>query len=82
MPSTPRRLHPIFRWLAGFLAIACFITALVFAYLGVTRPRTSQMDWVWWVVLLEAGMGYVFGYAALRGRDPYSAEAHETQRDA
>jgi hypothetical protein len=81
MPSTARRVRPVFRWLAGFLAIACLISALVFAYFGITRPRTSEIDWLW-LAVLEAGMGYVFGYAALRGRDPYGAAAQESRHDA
>jgi len=81
MSSAPRPLRPIFRWLAGFLAIGCFISAVVFAYFGFTSSRTSQVDWYWWAIL-EFGMSYVFGYAALRGRDPYSAVTQEPKHDA
>ena len=63
-----QRVRPFFRWLAGFLAIGCLVAGLVFAYFAFTH-RSEQM-WVW-LTILELGLAYVFGYAALRGRDPY-----------
>src|SRR5688572_20458426 len=66
MTSEPRVLHPVFRCLAGLLAVLSFVAALVFAYLGLTG---SSQSWLW-VALLEGAMSYVFGYAALRGRGP------------
>jgi len=75
------RVRPIFRWLAGFLAIGCLISGMVFAYLGFTATRTSEVSWFWWAIL-EFGMAYVFGYAALRGRDPYRPEDVQEARDA
>ena len=79
MPS--HRIRPIFRWLAGFLAIGCFISGLIFAYFGFTGTFTSEGGWLW-VAILEFGLAYVFGYAALRGRDPYGPEELQEPRDA
>ena len=70
------RLRPFFRWLAGFLAVACLVSGLVFTYFGFTTTRKSEVSWFWWAIL-ELGMAYVFGYAALRGRDPYHVDSSQ-----